>query len=296
MTDSTGLVYLRARYYAADTGRFISRDTWPGQSNRPLSLNRWNYVEGNVVNLTDPSGRCVYAPTSWNVGKVESKLPNLSKTDWLNTYTVAGLAVQCWAESIDGRIGNDSWGPAQVSFEQVREPYGTGAEIKNLGDNLRCYVLRFYPNITQCFTSDEIKDCPDISKLFRLEPPLNPFSWQNAATLMRRRIQHAIDATCKDKNGKPIGCQDTDRYIIAGMAQNGPGFVGFENYEKDDYRPSQDETTIYNWRNYYSDRLYKNTSKELERFRDAVNGFILKGWSAPPIDTNLISDLIVSPH
>lgn len=56
MSDSTGLLYLWARYYAADTGRFISRDTWPGQSNRPLSLNRWSYVEGNVVNYADPSG------------------------------------------------------------------------------------------------------------------------------------------------------------------------------------------------------------------------------------------------
>ena len=58
MTDPTGLIYLRARYYASDTGRFISRDIWGGNYNRPLSLNRWNYVEGNPVNYTDPSGHC----------------------------------------------------------------------------------------------------------------------------------------------------------------------------------------------------------------------------------------------
>jgi len=50
------LIHLRARYYAPTDGRFISRDTWAGDYNRPLSLNSWLYVEGNPVNFTDPSG------------------------------------------------------------------------------------------------------------------------------------------------------------------------------------------------------------------------------------------------
>jgi hypothetical protein len=40
----------------------LTRDTWPGEVNRPLSLNRWGYVEGNPVNLTDPTG---YFPPVW---------------------------------------------------------------------------------------------------------------------------------------------------------------------------------------------------------------------------------------
>jgi len=55
-TDPSGMVYLRARYYSSGDGRFLTRDTWMGDYNRPLSLNRWGYVEGNPVNLTDPSG------------------------------------------------------------------------------------------------------------------------------------------------------------------------------------------------------------------------------------------------
>jgi hypothetical protein len=38
------------------TGRFTSKDSWLGDYNRPLSLNRWNYTNGNPVNYTDPSG------------------------------------------------------------------------------------------------------------------------------------------------------------------------------------------------------------------------------------------------
>ncbi|MBI9052110.1 MAG: hypothetical protein JEZ00_22030, partial [Anaerolineaceae bacterium] len=40
----TGLLYLRARYYAPGSGRFINRDTWAGNPNNPMSYNRWNYT------------------------------------------------------------------------------------------------------------------------------------------------------------------------------------------------------------------------------------------------------------
>lgn len=54
--ESSGLVYLRARYYAPSVGRFTSRDAWRGLSGEPQSLNRWSYVGANPVNYTDPSG------------------------------------------------------------------------------------------------------------------------------------------------------------------------------------------------------------------------------------------------
>jgi hypothetical protein len=50
-------VYLRARYYNPADGRFQSRDTWGGEVNRPLSLNRWMYVEGNPINALDHTGQ-----------------------------------------------------------------------------------------------------------------------------------------------------------------------------------------------------------------------------------------------
>ncbi len=56
MTDLTGLVYLRARYYAPWQGRFLSRDVWDGDYNQPLSLNKWLYASANPINLVDPAG------------------------------------------------------------------------------------------------------------------------------------------------------------------------------------------------------------------------------------------------
>ena len=60
-------MFLRARYYSSAQGRFLTRDTWQGINNKPLSLNRWTFGFDNPVNYSDPSGRfpefCKSMPT-----------------------------------------------------------------------------------------------------------------------------------------------------------------------------------------------------------------------------------------
>jgi len=53
---SNDLVYLRARHYDPAMGRFLTRDTWGGDANSPMSFNRWNYVHSNPIMFTDPTG------------------------------------------------------------------------------------------------------------------------------------------------------------------------------------------------------------------------------------------------
>jgi len=56
MSDTTGMVYLRSRMYAPSIGRFLTRDTWGGDAQEPMSFNRWGYVSANPINFSDPSG------------------------------------------------------------------------------------------------------------------------------------------------------------------------------------------------------------------------------------------------
>ena len=53
---TTGLQYLRARYYDPGTGRFVQEDTFLGYVQTPLSLNLYIYVQNNPLNYIDPSG------------------------------------------------------------------------------------------------------------------------------------------------------------------------------------------------------------------------------------------------
>ena len=52
-----GIYYLRARYYNAGTGRFLSRDPYDGDAKIPATLHKYLYAGGDPVNASDPSGR-----------------------------------------------------------------------------------------------------------------------------------------------------------------------------------------------------------------------------------------------
>ena len=64
--DATlGYTYLRARYYDPATGRFLSKDPFPGLVTDPGSQHHYSYVQNNPANLTDPSGRCFCIALIW---------------------------------------------------------------------------------------------------------------------------------------------------------------------------------------------------------------------------------------
>jgi len=54
---TTGLQYLRARWYQPGVGRFTQGDPFPGVLALPLTLNPYVYAVNNPVRYTDPSGR-----------------------------------------------------------------------------------------------------------------------------------------------------------------------------------------------------------------------------------------------
>ena len=57
--QSTGLYYLNARYYNPEDGRFVTEDTYRGETNEPDTQNLYVYCADNPVNYVDPSGHWV---------------------------------------------------------------------------------------------------------------------------------------------------------------------------------------------------------------------------------------------
>ncbi|MCA9972822.1 MAG: RHS repeat-associated core domain-containing protein [Anaerolineales bacterium] len=57
-SSDIGLIYMNARYYVPEIGRFASADPIPPALSAPQTLNRYAYVLNNPLNLTDPTGHC----------------------------------------------------------------------------------------------------------------------------------------------------------------------------------------------------------------------------------------------
>jgi RHS repeat-associated protein len=83
----TGLVYFGARFYDPKTGRFLTQDTYLGESNTPPSLHRYLYAYSNPTVYVDPTGRAVRRDDfgMWQSIPDEDLLPEESGT-WHGEY------------------------------------------------------------------------------------------------------------------------------------------------------------------------------------------------------------------
>ena len=55
-TDENGLYYMRARYYNSEIKRFVNQDVLIGTISDSPTMNRYAYVNGNPISLSDPFG------------------------------------------------------------------------------------------------------------------------------------------------------------------------------------------------------------------------------------------------
>jgi len=92
-SDASGLMYLRARYYAPADGRFLSEDPFAADAQDTQTINRYVYVKNNPTNYVDPSGQwgIVVRALFWGV----SKLPPRVQVSLLTVFLpgLAGVAV-----------------------------------------------------------------------------------------------------------------------------------------------------------------------------------------------------------
>ena len=80
------LTYLRARWYDAKMGRFISADPFEGRQQDPRSLNRYAYAHNDPVHMSDPTGGF----SMGEVGAGMNAMANLATTA-INVIDIASL-------------------------------------------------------------------------------------------------------------------------------------------------------------------------------------------------------------
>lgn len=71
--SNSGLYDMRARWYAGQNGRFVSRDSYEPEVDQFSDFNRYLYAGGNAVNWTDPTGYSVFAEYGNLVKNITSK-------------------------------------------------------------------------------------------------------------------------------------------------------------------------------------------------------------------------------
>jgi RHS repeat-associated protein len=83
-------IYLRARYYQMAVGRFLTRDSYTGEEDEPLSLHLYTYCENDGVNAWDPSGHVIQYPSGMpsNVyNKYNGCIKRIGKGKWCELYS-----------------------------------------------------------------------------------------------------------------------------------------------------------------------------------------------------------------
>ncbi|MBD2168527.1 putative Ig domain-containing protein [Calothrix membranacea FACHB-236] len=68
--DATDGYYLRARYYDPVIGRFVSRDSFEGFKDQPVTLHDYLYANVNPVLFTDPTGQSVLINRAVTIGTI----------------------------------------------------------------------------------------------------------------------------------------------------------------------------------------------------------------------------------
>ncbi len=127
--SSTGLDYLRARYYDSSLGRFVSADPFSGFMNDPMSLHNYQYANSNPTRYTDPSG---YFPNMAEIGAaltIASQLALMGSVTFGTGYIIGGAIA---GADISEMIGNFGTGFANgMSGGMITDVYelGTGKKV-----------------------------------------------------------------------------------------------------------------------------------------------------------------------
>jgi RHS repeat-associated protein len=114
MDDDNGLVYVRARYYAPELGRFLTKDPLTGDLKNGQSLNRFIYAWGNPVGLIDADGMTPNFADTFNNFKN-------------NVFSSAGFSVASRTtfgvldETLKNKVANDLAGSASIALSPAME-------------------------------------------------------------------------------------------------------------------------------------------------------------------------------
>ncbi|WP_162258384.1 RHS repeat-associated core domain-containing protein [Frateuria sp. Soil773] len=89
----TGLVYMQARYYDPEVGRFISLDPLGPVASNLFAFNRYDYANNNPIANVDPDGRQSTMSAGWWAGQAVMAQQSPQQVQHLNEQNAAQARV-----------------------------------------------------------------------------------------------------------------------------------------------------------------------------------------------------------
>ena len=142
--SSTGLQYLRARYYDSSQGRFTAKDTLLGSIEKPITRNLYTYCGNNPLNYVDPSGHLII-PGSKTANHMPIITPISQQQINREVRTIItdpfspGMTIlnpterkAYYDKRIENIYGNYAYGPSYSNptgpyrYDPVKNPFGQG--------------------------------------------------------------------------------------------------------------------------------------------------------------------------
>jgi RHS repeat-associated protein len=171
------LLYLRARYYQPEVGRFITKDPWAGDVWRSLTLNRYVYVTSNPVNLVDPRGNEDSQPTptptgpgndyrwdcdvecqiqQWLQQRMRAPSPDVPERDtYFSAFGDRGVSLLL-QRTVASRQPDIVFGDVYVEREHQQVVLNLGSVRSNLDITVKVYANGTYLQILDTFNTSQL--------------------------------------------------------------------------------------------------------------------------------------------
>jgi RHS repeat-associated protein len=171
MQDPTGLVYLGARYYEPELGRFLSLDPVLGSLSSPQTTNRYVYCANNPELYTDPSGAIIdiafdVASIAWDIWEIFND-PSEENVGWLVVDVVC--AAVPFLPAVGGVVKVGKWVGKAIDAERTVDKVIDGARAVERAEDFSDFfrLMDEAPNAGRNADNGFLKILPDDAYVVR---------------------------------------------------------------------------------------------------------------------------------